>query len=304
MADENTQAEPNPDEKGLSPGVTTADLDEGQSRSAGAPQAPEVSNTPPPEEKSAEDKAKEAEAAKIEADAKAKEEADAKAKEEAEKAAEDENKEADEELTEYPEYGDEAADAAVSLLKEAGVTPAEADKFFREAVEANDLSKIDIAALTEKVGKDKASLIMMGVKDYYNRQMASTQESVDAVYGVVGGKENWDQVSAWARTKSNSDKAFASRMAELNQMFDLNKSAASMAARELVDLYNKDSNNKSLSVNMTHGDSSASRSGLGSEPLSRADYIEQLKAAEAKGDKAKVAELNARRLATKQQTGR
>lgn len=297
MADEKAQEAET--DKGLSPGVSNSDLDEGQSRTQGAPAAPEVRNTPP--EPTADQKAKEAEAQKIEADAKTKADNEAAEKAKTEEGKQDATTEDETpEPTEFMVYNDDAADSAIAMLKEGGVTPTEADKFFREAIESNDLSKIDVAGLTAKLGKEKANLVVLGVTDFYNRQTAVAQASVQAVHETVGGADKWNLIKEWAVKKAESDPAFKAQMAEYSQMFDLNKAAAVAAGKEMSALYDADSNNKSLNTKMVHGDKSASTGNIGSEPLSRADYVEQLKAAHAKNDTAEVTRLNAQRLATKQ----
>lgn len=293
MTDENTQEQPNPADKGLPPGVTTEVTGNGEDRAAGAPQPPEVRNTPP------EDKAKIAEAEKAAADQKAKDEA--AAKEEADKKAAEQEADTSEDsevLTEYPTYGDEAADAVVAMLKEAEVSPVDADKWFREAVKTGDLTKIDMKAITEKLGKEKANLVLIGVKDYYTRMNAAVQATVTAVHTEVGGEGNWTKIGEWASKKANTDKGFAEQLAEFNKMFDLSPTAAKSAARELKSLYEKDSGNKSLNTKIVEGDSTAS-GGVGGEKLSRQEYLTKAKAAWDRGDYAEYNALRAQRAASK-----
>jgi hypothetical protein len=278
--------------KGIPEGVPPSAV-EGQHGTSGAPKAPEVNNAPPVKEPTAEEKAK-AEADKVAADAKAAEE-----KEAADKAAEADKAKEQEAVLEYPEYGDDAADAVVALLKEANVSPQEADTIFREAVESGDLSKVDLAKLTEKLGKDKANVVMIGVREFYAKNMESSQAAVKTVHEVVGGKENWAKIAAWAEKKKGSDKAFAAQTTEFNKMFDSGSTtAASLAAKEILSLYNADSGNKSLTTKMVHGDSAVSQAGLGSEPLSRADYLAQMKVAQDKGDARTIESLRSRRAAS------
>lgn len=284
MADE-------PKPTGLPPGVAPENLDDGQGLK-GAPKAPEVTNTPPP---IVPDKAAEEAAAKK----KAEDEAAQKLKDEADKKPKEEETPAPKAL-EYPVYNDEAADAAVTLLKDAGVTPAEADAFFKEAVETGDINKIDIAGLTAKVGKEKANLILLGAKDFYNRNLASVQESVKAVHDIMGGEDNWNTVVTWARKQAQGSKEFDGQMQEFNKMFNLSKSAATLAARELRTLYEKGSGNKSLGNSIVHGDHTGAGGQLGSEPLSRLEYIEKRKEAERTGNHDEAARLDAQRMATVQ----
>ncbi len=273
------------DTRGLPPGVTPENLSEGETRTG--PIAPTVDATGPvkqPEpEKTAEENDKEA-----------LEETHGEPDQKPEDAQSEPGKEADKEPTvetEYPTYEDPAANAVVGLLKDAGVTPADATTIFGKAVETGDLTQVDLKGLTEKVGKDKATLIMYGVKEYYNTKMAVVKETVDGVYKVFGGEENFIKAREWAKDKASNDKAFQAQVAELNKLFDTSTVAAKLAAKELKAMYEGDPKNSSLSVKMQAGDAASSTSA--NATMSRADYLEQLKVAEAKGDVNEIAKLHA-----------
>jgi hypothetical protein len=281
---------PNPNDKGLPPGIT-ANLTEGGNRDDGAPKAPEVNNAPPkeptPEEKAAaEQKAKEtsdAEKAKtVEA-----EEAQKKADEEALKTA-----------TEYEDYKDANANAVVEMLKEAKVPVQEAHELFKEAIETGDFSKIDVSKLTEKLGAAKATLVLNGVQTYYNSVTANTKETVNTVYKEVGGEANYKKVQTWARSVAAKDPAFATKMEGYNAMFDLNPTAAVMAAKELVALYEKSGDNSSLNRKQVHGERAHTTQDSTGDHLSRHDYLEQMKVAQAKGDTHEINRLRAQRAAS------
>ena len=293
MADENSNQEVPFEQRqavGAPEGVTNGDLSEGET--GNGPKAPVINNTAPkkeptPEEKKAADEAAAKEAAdKKAADEKA--EADKKAAEEAEKAAEEASKK------EYPVYNDETADAVVGILKEAGVTPEEADTFFRAAVESGKLEDIDVTKLTEKVGKEKANLIMVGVKDFYNRNTQAVKTVVDEVYKVTGGEEQFATLRNWALEKEKSDPAFKAELDEYRNMLNSTPVAARLAINELVKAYNADPKTKSLTVNITSGDKVGS-GGLELGYISRADYVAARKVAEDKRDFAEVDRLKARR---------
>lgn len=307
MTTENTNLNPeatpqdDPNAKGLPPGVTPADTGEGN-RGEGAPKAPVINNAPPPKEPTPEEKAKIAESEAAEKAAKEKEEkeaADKKAADEAEQKKKDDAE--NEALTEYPDYGDANANAVVSILKEANIPVKEAHDLFKEAVETGDFTKINMATLTEKLGKAKADLVLLGVQSYYNTFTANTKETVSAVYEAVGGEANYAKVQAWARAKGAKDPAFAAQVEGFNQMFDLNKTAAIMAARELVALYEKDGGNSSLTKKQVHGDQASTTSQSQNGYISKADYNEQIKAAHEKGDTHEITRLRNLRLASLKQ---
>lgn len=281
MADENNN--PNPDAATAAQGASKENLSEGQSGTSGAPGLPEINNKPPVKELTAEEKAAKEAADKVESEKKTAEEEAAKKKEA--------------EANEFPVYDDTAADAVTAMLKESGVTLKEADSFFAKAVETMDLNDVDVEGLTKKVGKEKADLIMIGVKDYYTRNMAETMGTVKAIHDSVGGKENYDKVAEWARNKANTDKAFAGELEQFNKMLDLNRKSAVAAITELKALYEKDPNNKTLQVKIVQGDSSATN--LGGETLTRKEYLAKVKAAEEEGNYAEANRLRAIRLNSK-----
>jgi len=284
-------------DKGLPPGVP-ASVTDGGNRGDGAPQAPVVNNAPPVKEQTPEEKATaaakvaEAEAAQLQTDK------DAQAALDAKKAEEEA---ADEAATEYVDYGDANANAVVDMLKEAKIPVAEAHALFKEAIETGDFSKIDVSKLTEKLGQAKATLVLNGVQTYYNTVTANTKKTVEAVYQEVGGEANYKKVQTWARQQAAKDPAFKAKMEGLNQMFDLNQTAAVMAARDLVAAYEKADGNSSLSRKQVHGERSFTNSESTGEYLSRADYLAKVKEAHAKGDMHAVASLRAQRAASHKQ---
>ena len=293
MTQETETTETNPNDAGLPPGVAANNTD-GGNRGDGAPSAPVVNNAPPAKVETPEEKA--AAAAKVaEAEAAAnKETTDNKTKEETEKK----DAPADELGTEYMDYGDENANAVVAMLKEANVPVAEAHELFKEAVESGDFSKIDISKLTEKLGAAKATLVLNGVKTFYNTSTANTKETVTAAYEAVGGEANYKKVQEWARSVAAKDPKFEAEMVGLNQMFDLNKTAAVMAAKQLVAMYEKDGGNSSLSRKQVHGDRAVTTNDSTGEHLGRADYLEKMKVAQAKNDTHEIARLRAQRAAS------
>lgn len=282
----------NPNDKGLPEGITAA-MTGHPSHSAGAPNAPAMSADAPAKEPVEEKDPKAPAEDKTPAEPKEDKPADKQ-----DTPAEDEQKPAEEVATEYPDYGDENANAVVSLLKESNVTAHEAHELFQEAIATGDFTKIDIAKLTEKLGAAKATLVLNGIKTYYNTVTASTKETVSAVYDAVGGEANYKKVQEWARAVSAKDPAFAAEVAGLNAMFDLNKTAAVMAAKHLISMYEKDSNNSSLTRTQVHGDSAVTTADSAAPYISRQDYLTQMKEAQAKNDHVTISRLRAQRAAS------
>lgn len=279
MPEDNTVIDPNT--KGLPEGVTVGDTG-GGNRGDGAPAAPEISNTPPPKKEEVADPAK-VEDAKVEDKPK----------------VEDEKTETAVDLpTEYIDYGDANANAVVDILKEAKIPAQEAFMMFKEAADTGDMSKINVSALTEKLGKAKADLVLLGVQTYYATHMAGVKEIIDTVYGEAGGEANYAKVVQWARQKADKDPAFQKQVDKFNQMIDLNSTAAGFAAKELVSLYEKDPGNSSLSKNQMHGDKAATNPDTKGEYISRSDYNVQIKAAYDKNDTHEINRLRNLRKAS------
>ncbi|QOE32156.1 scaffolding protein [Rhizobium phage Paso] len=280
---------------GANQGAGAEHLSDGQSNGAGAPVAPKVINNANGSGDGVVPKD----------DAAAKAAADEAAKAAAAKATEaDAGKEGDEEddepvVTEWAEWEDPSAAAAVDLLKEAGVTPTEADKIFAKAVESGDLRDIDVKELEAKVGKTKALLIMNGVKDYHQRVYVENAKHVSEVQAVFGGEQGWNTVKEWAQTREKSDPAFKKELDAIREDFNSgNARAIKGAANDLLALYNGSPNTKGLgNKKLVKGDGRPAAAGA---PLSRADYLTELKAAHASGASgAVIAQLDARRMAGK-----
>lgn len=59
----------------------------------------------------------------------------------------------------FIKIGDPAADAAIEVLKESGVTPQEAQEFFAKAMQSGNLADIDWNTIEAKLGSAKTYLV-------------------------------------------------------------------------------------------------------------------------------------------------
>lgn len=277
-------------DRGLPAGVTADNINPGEGRVGN--KAPVINNEPPTDE-TEEDALNEQH---IDPNAKPKQEDKTPEPEDKKPEDTEEDKKADEPSTEYPVYGDEAADSVVAILKDAGVEAIVADAIFRKAAETNDLNQVDMKTLIEKVGKEKANLIMFGVREYYNKNLAAVNAVKDAVFNVFDGQENFEKVKTWANQREAKDEAFAAQMNEYRKLFDTSAVAATLAAKELRAAYEADANNKSLVTKIVNGDKSASTQ-VGEKYLTRAEYNVQIKAAYDKNDTQEINRLNSARNA-------
>ena len=208
--------------------------------------------------------------------------------------AEDKPEDKVETPAEFMTYDHPAADAAVAMLKEAGVLPDEANAWFKKVAETGDVNAIDTDAIIAKMGADKGALVVSAVKDYYNRELTGIKQQADAVVSQFGNKANFDLVKNWAINRAKGDKAFDAKLGEYRKMIDIGPESAKIAARELKAAYNADPKNRSLDVKITEG--SGTPQGQTGETLTRADYITKMKEAEARSDYPEMARLRSLRI--------
>lgn len=203
-------------------------------------------------------------------------------------------------LKEFVSLDHPAGDAAIGVLKEAGVGPNEAQAYFAEAIASGDLSKINWAAIEAKIGSAKAFLVRTGVESYYKDAQAKVQNTVAETIKIYGTQENWDNVRNWAQTKEKGDTAFKDQLDGIRDLLNAGGVKAQAGARELLRLYNSDPGTKGKdNGRLVVGDSTGTVIGT---PLSRADYVEALKVAYHKGQSAtEINALHARRKAGKAQ---
>lgn len=199
--------------------------------------------------------------------------------------------------TDFVSYNDPAADAAVALMKKAGVTPVVAEDIFGEAVKAGDLSKIKLDKLVEKVGKETADLIMIGVKDFWNRNVELTRQKMSAIENVLGGPEQLAIVKDWAHKRAETDQEFNQKWNELRAMADIGPFAAQAMAKELRGLYESAEGNSALNEKMVSGDSTVKSSNY----ISAADALTALKVAHRNNDYKEVERITALRNASRLQ---
>jgi hypothetical protein len=235
----------------------------GDNEEHGVPVKKAPSETKTPEEKAKED-ADAAIAAKVAADA----------AEAAKKAAVVDSTDPDVGVTKYAEFENPHAQAAVSMLKDAGVTALEANAIFNKAVESKNLADVDWSALEAKVGKDKALLIRTGVETYYNEEFKHVSATVTKGHEIVGGEANWKKIADWSNKKAASDPAYKAVEAEIRNGINQNGWLAEQSITRLKGLYEADPANSGLGVaKIIAGDTPGNVTGTA---LSRADYMVEM----------------------------
>ncbi len=198
-----------------------------------------------------------------------------------------------EKVSDWPQFQDAAIVATANVLKESGLTFEEAKSLFaKDGV----LGNIDTAALEAKVGKDKAALAMMGVKDYQTRQQAQIDQTVKSVHEVFGGEAAFEKVKVWAVDKAKNDPAFLNDLNKYKDMFTTGGVSARAAARDLLQQYNASPETSGVQTKMIQGDKTVGTTSNES-PLNRLDYMTLLKKAHKEGNRPEIARLDARRRA-------
>jgi hypothetical protein len=197
----------------------------------------------------------------------------------------------------WPTFADQALTASANLMKDAGLAPTDAKTIFSKTLQTGKIEDVDLPALEEKIGKDKAALAMIGVKDYFTRQQAISSQTIQEVEAVFGGKDAYAKVRDWATAKAAADPAFAKDVESYRGMFNAGGISARAAAKDLLSQYTNSPETSGVVTKMVNGNKTVTVDTTAQQPLSRSEYLELLKEANKKGDLRAVAELDARRRA-------
>lgn len=282
-------------------GVPKASISDGHS-GTGNKVPPAPSNKPPmPSETGPEPKIKDPvnpDANKTD-ETKAKE-AEAAAALEAEAAKPDDVIEDNSWQDEYVEIDDPSASAAINMLKEAEVTPVEANAIFEKAIQSGKVEDVDWATLTLKVGKDKAHLIKAGITDYFERTVANNVATTKAVYEALDGESNWIKVKTWVQAQEKRDPSGTVAKAAQNarRAIDIGGDAAVDAATRLRKLYESAPTNKGLGTKAIVSGTGTPEPVVQGAPLNRTDYLKALNEVHSRRhNPAEIKALDARRKA-------
>ncbi|HXB13651.1 MAG TPA: hypothetical protein VNZ45_16810 [Bacteroidia bacterium] len=197
----------------------------------------------------------------------------------------------------WPTFADQALTASANLMKNAGLAPSDAKTIFAKTLQTGKIEDVDLPALEAKIGKDKAALAMIGVKDYFTRQQAFATKTIEEVESVFGGKDAYTKVKEWAIAKASTDSNFAKDVDKYREMFNAGGVSARAAALDLLSVYSKAPDTSGVVTKIVNGNKTVSVDTSNAKPLSRSEYMTLLKAAEKTGNKREIADLNARRRA-------
>lgn len=281
---------------GASQGAAPADLSEGQSGVAGAPAAPVIPGKP---NKGAMEGLDEDHGGEGSPEPKKAADAPPEGTEPADEGTPEPEKGSEDWHKQFIQTGNEHADAAIDVMKEAGVSPIEANAVFQKAIESGNLEDINWNILEDKIGKSKAALVKAGVEKFYEGEYKARVETVNKAHEIVGGKENWEKVRDWAQKAEKKDPALKAKVDNIRKAIDIGGDTAAWAVGELKRMYEAAPSNKGLGTKqVVQGSRTAPQADASA--LSRSAYMaERHKLAEAgvhEGDP-RVTALAARRAA-------
>ena len=242
--------------------------------SVGNPVPPAPSNEPPVDEAKAKEAAEKEAADKAAAEAADKETAgkEGEGKEGEGKDGEGEEKPAELDTTVWGDTGSEVGNSALTLIQNAGVTTDEAKALLFDAVQSGDITKIDKAALEEKVGKANATLVLAGVKGFITETAEKNAGIRSQVFEAAGGESQWNTMLDWSKTAGVD-------LSEYAPLIDAGGAQARYAVTEIMGKYNADPKNTQVTVKPVTREEPSTSAAPAVKPLTRAEYVTKLEKA-------------------------
>lgn len=177
----------------------------------------------------------------------------------------------------WGDTGSDLGNSVLGMLEDSGISTDDAKALLFDAVQAGDITKIDVDALTAKVGKNAANIILSGTKGFIAENSAKNEVIITGVHDAAGGKENWDNAATWA--SSNME---AAALDEYRPMIDKGGAAARFAVSEILAAYNADGNNSTIAPATPRAEGT-SVSPPASTATTRAEYVAALEKAHRRG---------------------
>lgn len=179
----------------------------------------------------------------------------------------------------WADAGTAGGNDTLKFLQETGISQDDAKALLFDAVKANDLSKIDKAALAAKVGGEAAAnIILRGLQSHVDEVKAKTAEVLNIINEEVGGADSWTKVRDWARGKLSPD-----QLSEYVAMIDKGGRFARLAAKDLKEQYVADGNTDPKGTEVVPKANGQTTTTNDNSPISRREYFEQLERHNRKG---------------------
>ena len=173
------------------------------------------------------------------------------AEEIAAQAAKDEaeaHEDGDGEQIPWPTSTDRGMNAALGMMKDADMSSADISAVFGDAITTGDMSKVDVAALEAKLGKNQAASVLAGVTTWSVEAGNEALKIMGEVQSSVGGAENWATMVKWAKA---SDAATKAEVQEITKMLNGSPTQRRLGAAEFTRIYNADTKNATLQTSAT-----------------------------------------------------
>lgn len=177
---------------------------------------------------------------------------------------------------EYPQLDNPDAQSIVNVFAEKNIDPAVLNTVFEKALETGNLDDVDVKALKDAVGAN-ADLIMGMARKVYEDNKRASEQAIQEVHGMFGGKESWEAMVAWAHDKANADPAFATKLNTYRSMIDIGGEQRRLAVGALKEIYMSDPNT-TVHPSLLNGDQ-APGGHVGNPIMSNREYSEALRAA-------------------------
>jgi hypothetical protein len=173
--------------------------------------------------------------------------------------------------------GHPAADAALDLMKESGLTQIDVKAIFGVAVKSRNLADVDTKTLVSKLGQTKANLVMAGITQFYNESTAHANGIKTMVHELAGGDKAWAQVAKWAQGREKADTNFAKTLKETRGLIEKGGHAAKLAAQDLIAQYNADPATKGLQNGQLVTKTGATVGQGQNAPMGRQEFLTAMK---------------------------
>ena len=179
----------------------------------------------------------------------------------------------------WADAGTVGGNDTLTYLQGTGISQEDAKALLFEAVQTQDLSKIDKEKLAEKVGGEAAAnIIMRGMQSHIDELKAKAAEVLGILDAEVGGNANWQKIRTWAHGKLTK-----AEIAEYIGMIDKGGRFAKLAAKDLKERYVADGNSDPQNKEVTPNANGQGKVDNNTQPLSRREYFETLERHQRKG---------------------
>ena len=164
-------------------------------------------------------------------------------------------------------------------------------KYLQERIDKGELSAESRSELIGKLGEAQVKIIEQGFDTEFNKIKSAQAEEDKKVFdsinlpGYTDGAKAFEVIAEWCKTGITEEER-----QEYNALLKQGGMSAKLAMQSLKEKYMSNPN-YTAPANLESGTNVAAPTGI--EPISRAVYIEELRKAEQKRDRATVEKLNA-----------